>query len=168
MTTWPATDGETRDALLQVQAILVQVRTAAWEEKPSAGVMLLTLADAVDDLVSHGLCSFERRLQELQTPQRETRPEPRGASAITDAEAVAFAKAIGRVIRDLASQTSEHRALATAVDQLEYLPSEFLRLGPAAICGLGDSREPNHIKELMKSYLNEITTTSPTKIYINN
>lgn len=152
MTPWPATDPESREALWRVHAALVEIRATAWAGDTSARGALLGLAEALDELVSQGLGAFEHRLRAEPVFQRALHPAQQGPNAITGAQALAFAVAMAWVVRDLANRASDLRDLAKATDELEYLPCEFLRLGPPAIVMLVDPREPAHIRELAVRY----------------
>lgn len=127
---------------------LVEIRATARVGDPSARGAMLALAHAVDELVVGGLCAFENRLRAEAVFKRALQPVQHGPNAITRAQAVAFAEAIGWVVRDLATRAGDLRDLAQMADELEHVPCEFLRLGPPAVDALVGPREPAHIREL--------------------
>jgi hypothetical protein len=152
VTTWPSTTSEARDALWRVHVALVEIRAAAWAGDPGALRALDGLSDALNDLVSKDASAFEARLRAEVLFRRVAEAVPPGPSVVAAPEAVAFARAVAWVTRNLRAQLTDLRDLAKAADELEYLPCEFLRLGAPAITSLADPAEPLHVRGVAEQY----------------
>ena len=152
MTPWPTTEDDARKCLWRVHQALVDVRLAGYRRDTVAGDALLALATAIDDLLNAGSASFETRLRSFGRPFRPTPTGDESLGQATLREAEALMKAMSIVMKAVGSGSPEPAEVARVADELEYLPCEYLRIGPTAITDLADAANPAHLQRLAAEF----------------
>jgi hypothetical protein len=121
------------------------------------------LAAALDTLLSAGPLAFHHAIMQLGDPtialtMVDRRPVASGPEAISAYEAVALVRAIAAACRELAAQIDQepNMDLAEALDELEYIPCEFLRLGSAFVTRLSEPGDPQYLIILLQVFEKEL------------
>ena len=152
------TQAASRGCLWTVHRLLVALRRIAWsgdEEAVRAG--LTSLADALDALVTDGPSRWEEVLRRVRaknnTPVEWSRPVPDGSSNLTSEEVASLLAGFSDACRLLAGDTALGSSeLARALDELEYIAPEALRLGREFVVGLHEPRAGAHVAVVARRF----------------